>query len=103
MAIDKAGPSLSFGLPKSKIEELIKVVAWYAAQPDGPELGDRFHENISDYFSDSVPDDYMQEITADDDWFWNRFDLKDGKLIGVLQSAEADGTEKEVTIVEIDD
>ncbi len=86
-------------MPAKDFEKLKKTVEWYDAMPAFIEVGDRFHENVSEEMENLFPS--IPEI-EDDDYFNINTELTgDNKLIVTLQSVTDYEDEIQIELVPV--
>lgn len=85
-------------IPAADFEKLKSTIEWYDNMPAFLEVGDRFHERMSEEMDNLLPE--MEEI-ATDDYYNGGIDEKDGKLIMTLVSNDDPEEEIEVELVPV--
>lgn len=83
-------------MPAEDFEKLKEAVMWYDAMPAFLEVGDRFHENMSEELDALLPE--IPEIESDD-YFSLGVMEQEGELILTLQSVTDYEDEIEVQLV----
>jgi len=86
-------------IEKSLFDQLMAVSVWYAAIPTTPDfyIGDRFHENVSDFQHSCIPDGVVAE-----NMFISHFELTNGELIAAFGYHQFDGaTEDQFVLYKI--
>ena len=83
-------------MPAEDFDKLKAAITWYDAMPDFLEVGDRFHENMSEEMDALLPD--IPEIESDD-YFSLGVVEQEGELILTLQSVTDYLDEIEIQLV----
>lgn len=78
-------------------DEVLSVARWYAATPESRvfSAGDRFHENVSEFFACSIPDDSYDE----DQYFFSHFEIVDEELVACLGYQDGSDDDLQVKVV----
>lgn len=83
-------------MTQARFDMLKAIIRWYDIMPAFLDVGDRFHERMSEEMDNLLPT--LEEIESDD-YYNGGIEEKDGKLIMTLVSTEDVEDEIEVELV----